>query len=580
MPSDRLRRLLDREAHDRGPAAGVGPHVEGRRVRVQRGQPHRGRRHPELARRDPGEGGVGSLSDLHRAFVQRDRSGVVDLHPRTRDLVVAAAVLDPATEADAAVRLRGVLLAPADLPGGPQKALGQVAVEGRLPRSKGFALPKEVPEPELHRVPAHLPGHDVHLGLVGPHHLGRAHAAEGARGDRVGIDGIGVRPEMGDAVGSGRPVAGLLGHPGTRVRVGPAVHVHQAFPRQQAALPIDSGAELDAHGRLAHRAGLLFEGEVQEHGTPCLARQGHGQGFELGVVLVAVGPAHQRHCQPHALLRQAEHLGQLLADDERVLGRGPYGDAVVAPLGQDQLRLHGVVGHLGELEGVLEDPFRGGEPVLDAALAAFVVEAHVGVLPGLVVHGGIAGVFRAVFAHGFVQGRGVGVQGRIQGQERRERLVLHADEPQRLGGRLRGLRGHRRHRVPFIADLVHGQHRDVLHQRAVVGGDVLQVRGREHRGHPGMGLCGRGVDGQDARVRVGAAQDPRMEHVRARQVRGVHRLPPHLGGAVEPALVRGPRRGRALPAQQLRGPPHRPDDGEVAGAAADVAVQRGLDLVL
>ena len=40
------------------------------------------------------------------------------------------------------------------------------------------------------------------------------------------------------------------------------------------------------------------------------------------------------------------------------------------------------------------------------------------------------------------------------------------------GGRLQRLGGHRRHRVAFVPDLVHGQHGRVLHQRAVILLDV------------------------------------------------------------------------------------------------------------
>ena len=568
--------LLHREPHDRGGAAGVGAHVEGSRVGVQ-GRHLDGRGpHAELLRGDASQGGVGALTDLDGALVQGDPAAVVHLHPRGRDLEVAAAVLAAATDADAAVRFQ--LLPPADLPGGPQEPLLQVGVHGGFPGGELLTLVQEVLEPELHRIPAHLPGDDVHLRLVGPRHLGRAHAAERAGRHRVGVYGVGVGAEVRDAVGAGSPVAGLLGDPGARVRVGAAVHVHEAVPGHELAVPVHAGAEPDAGGRLAHRARLLFQRQVQEHPPPGLAGQGQRHGLELGVVLVAVGASHQRHHHPRLLPRHAEHLGQFVADDELVLGRTPQREPVVAPLGHGELRLHGEVGDLGEVEGVLEDPFRGSEPRVDVALGALVVKAHVGVLLGLVVDAGISREARSVVAHRLVEGRGIGMERLVHGHQRGQRLVLHIDEREGGGGRLQGLGCHRGHRVAVVADLVDGQHGRVLHQRAVVLLDVLEVRGREHRHDPGMGLGRRRVDAEDAGVGVGAAQDPGVEHARVGQVGGVDRLAADLGGAVEPALVEGPRGWRILTAPQRGGPMDRPDDGEVAGATADVAVQRRLDV--
>ena len=79
---------------------------------------------------------------------------------------------------------------------------------------------------------------------------------------------------------------------------------------------------------------------------------------------------------------------------------------------------------------------------------------------------------------------------------------------------------------------------------------------------------------------VGAPQHPPVEHARVRQVGRVHRLAADLGGAVDAALVKRPRGRRILPAPQFRGPVDRLDDGPIAGATADVAVQGDLDVLL
>jgi len=90
--------------------------------------------------------------------------------------------------------------------------------------------------------------------------------------------------------------------------------------------------------------------------------------------------------------------------------------------------------------------------------------------------------------------------------------------------------------VPQVADLLG------LEEAGVVDGDPEPDRGNVPGGHDSAdagqapGLFG--VDVQDPRVRVAAAEDSPVEHVRNEEVRRVPRRPRRLGLAVDPGNIR------------------------------------------
>ncbi len=178
--------------------------------------------------------------------------------------------------------------------------------------------------------------------------------------------------------------------------------------------------------------------------------------------------------------------------------------------------------------------------------------------------------------------RGQRVVGR---QHRRQRLVGDLDQ------RRRGARGHLavgRHRGEHVADVAHlfalgHERRPVGVEDAVpaLAGHVL--RGR-HRHHAGLRERLRDVDADHPRARVrrqvqGAEQHAggtQVVHVGPRAQRHLARLPA-LGPMPEPAVHVG--RGQRLAAPDARHQLDRLDHLEVAGAAAQVLVERAHDLL-
>ena len=100
--------------------------------------------------------------------------------------------------------------------------------------------------------------------------------------------------------------------------------------------------------------------------------------------------------------------------------------------------------------------------------------------------------------------------------DRRQRLVLHVDQLERVARDVLVGRDHERDLLALEADLVTREHRlgvvgDGGHPRQA---QRLQVLGGDDGGHTRMGERPAGVDRNDARVRVRAAQDGAVHHAR------------------------------------------------------------------
>ena len=135
-----------------------------------------------------------------------------------------------------------------------------------------------------------------------------------------------------------------------------------------------------------------------------------------------------------------------------------------------------------------------------------------------------------------VDDRRVGPHGLDGVEDGGEHFVLDLDEREGLLGGVRVHGGDRGDLVPQVADLLG------LEETGVVDGDPEPDRGNVPGGHDSTdagqapGLFG--VDVQDPRVRVAAAEDGPVEHVRKGEVRRVPRRPRRLGLAVDPRNIR------------------------------------------
>ena len=138
----------------------------------------------------------------------------------------------------------------------------------------------------------------------------------------------------------------------------------------------------------------------------------------------------------------------------------------------------------------------------------------------------------------------------LDAQNRRQFLVIDLDQRRRgaRGGKIGG--GDRGDRLADIAHDAGGERGFVIDEQAPAAG--RQVCAREHRLDSGQRPGGRRVDAEDARARIGAAEDGGVQHTRpGKVVRIARRAGQFVGGVAarqRPAdRVGKPRHGRALP---------------------------------
>ena len=271
-------------------------------------------------------------------------------------------------------------------------------------------------------------------------------------------------------------------------------------------------------GRLPTLSCSSRRSSITRTGALRLLRQARREHAEVArAELGAEAAAHELGDDADLALRDAEHLGQLVAHRGGALRGRVDGEPVVAPVGHDAVRLHRAVRlHLRAVRRV--DHHVGlGEAALDVAdgrpaRAALVGPAHVARLRHAGGSAAAPGAPLRVGGPGEDERR-VWLARLLHVDDERQRLVLDAHEARRLVGR--GLRD-RRDRGD---GLPHVAHDGVLRGRllALVAklGAAEKVVHEDHGAHAGRSLGGARVDGADARVRQRGAHDARPEHARA-----------------------------------------------------------------
>ena len=147
-------------------------------------------------------------------------------------------------------------------------------------------------------------------------------------------------------------------------------------------------------------------------------------------------------------------------------------------------------------------------------------------------------------------------QRRFRIEHRRQRLEIELDQLRRVLGGIAVLRHDDRDRLADMADLVVGQQRLlridelVLHQRRPLARQrhlrirhrrqhARELRSGQHKGNAGRCGCARHIDRLDARMRLRAAHEHRMQHVRQIEIGNV------LAATGQEPPVLAPRHGAA-----------------------------------
>ena len=362
-------------------------------------------------------------------------------------------------------------------------------------------------------------GKIVERRLEGERSLREAGGAERHRRPGVGEDVLLLDLDVGTGVDHpGRAAdAGATGDPARAVR----------FEVDRGEVAVALGADPDPLHRIGPVAGPEILRAPVEHqldrGLRPLRQHGgdhaRGAGAELGPESAAEKIGHD----PDVIGRDFEELGQIVAESEHALGGGPDAQLPVLPARHGAVRLERVVqrhrGPVGPLDG------RVGLPEAGLDVAALADARGRGVL---VIGEDLRGAWLARL---------------VRVDDVRQDLVARLDQ---ADGVLGDLGGDRRDRGDLLACVQHA---------AQPSGSALLLAGLVDRAPGILGLPkgreavrpvedehgldarearrARGIDGNDARMSVRAAQDRAMKHAAQLDVVGVGGPAGHLGRAVD-----------------------------------------------
>ena len=158
-------------------------------------------------------------------------------------------------------------------------------------------------------------------------------------------------PRIGDAI------RGIQGRrPGVVVGEIPG---REGVARVQAGLDFNQrrGAEIRPHELFRARP-------LHRHRAPRSFGEAGRLHSRLPGMFASEASAEVRHQDAHPVWRDAQRLGELLADASRIAGTGPDRETAVLPFRHRGARLHGGVLHVGHLVRRLQPGARRGQPVL------------------------------------------------------------------------------------------------------------------------------------------------------------------------------------------------------------------------
>ncbi len=386
-------------------------------------------------------------------------------------------------------------------------------------------LREEVPLAQLERIHAERRRERVHLALVGHAGLDGAEGAVGAGDGIVRVRGDGVDVHVGNAVRAGGGDEAVEEHPRGQRGVGPRVRDQLRLERDQLAVaPRARPVAQDVRVPLAVADERFFTGEDELHRPPRLPHEQAEQALDRHVLLAAEAAAEIRALEPHAAMRQPQHVGHVAEVLEHLRAHPEDQHALGVDPSDARLGLDVDVIHEGRPVRLLHHHVGLAEPEGDVALAHMPAPQDIAAL---------------------VHVRRLGPQRRLGIPDAGQVLVVDHHQLGGLGGDLRRLGGDGHDGLPVKAHAIRGEHglerehrprRRLRHAPRQLHPHLVprHVLVREHRDDPGQRPRRLDIDPHDPRRRIRAPHDPPMQHPRQAEVRGIDGPPPHLLPRIRP----------------------------------------------
>ena len=302
-------------------------------------------------------------------------------------------------------------------------------------------------------------------------------------------------------------------------------------------------AQLDLHDGAGGRTGGAEDLVTRHHDLhrrTGLLRQGQGHRLDIDRGLAAKSAADLGRGDPDVRCLDVQNLGAIGADHELALAGGPdLALAVGAEAGDAGVRLDIALVNGRRDVAAFDDHVRRGEAAGKVAALQLHARGDVGGFIGLGLKAG--GEAR------FVQQRRVRGHGRLDIGDMRQHFILHIDQGKRSIGDRRRDRRHRGHGVALVEHLVAGHAvegnianvRCTLTAGEFLGSLIREIRADDDRFHAGKRARLAGIDRDDARMGMRAAQDLADQLARHGEVRAVGRPSGNLVDTI------GTRRARA-----------------------------------
>ena len=395
------------------------------------------------------------------------------------------------------------------------------------------ALARRILEPELDRIQAELLGQFIHHGFRSEGGIGGSRRAVGGRVGLVHHHVIAIHRDVFERVAG--EDAHRAGHD-HRARETAGFVKEVGFGRGEPA--VTGGPHLHADVRARSGPGRLEDVAARHHHlhrTPRFLRKQRGERLQVHPELAAEAAAdlHRIHFDPRN--RQVQRSRHGIAHAERALRARPDLDPAVArPECRGVVRLDIALVHGGGVELALDDDIGLGEALGRVAQRPAEVLGHVAdAVRQRAVHLGLQVIVQERRTRSHRVGRG---------EHGGQHFVIHADQRRGFLGDVRRSSGDGSHGVAAIDRLLIRQNvgADEAQQRLAFAQIEPAIRRIRHIGEGDHGLHARerlggaGIELQNARVRVRAAQHEAVQHAGHLHVGPVQRAAGHLIGPVGP----------------------------------------------